>query len=193
MRRIFPVLALLAASTLVLSSARAEPQGYQVDPVHSSLHFRIKHLGVSWIYGRFNDFAGTIVVDDDDLANAKVEVTVQAESVDTGNAKRDQHLKSPDFFNVGQFPTLSFRSSAVAKTADGYEVTGTFSLHGVEKTVKVTMKKVGEGNDPMGGHRIGFEGELTIKRSDYGMTNMLDLIGDDVRLILAFEAAKKQS
>jgi len=185
-------LAVLLALLGVAPLAVAAPTTYAVDEVHSALLFRIKHLNVAYTYGRFNDFAGTFVVDDEDLANAKVDLTVQMASVDTGDAKRDQHLRSPDFFDANQFPTMRFESTSVAKEDVGaYTVTGNLNLHGVTKPVTVMLKKTGEGPDPWGGQRIGFEGAFSIKRSDHGMANMLQAVGDTVWITVAVEGKKQ--
>src|SRR5438128_2317015 len=96
---------------------------YQIDPVHSAFLFRIKHMNISYSYGRFNSSTGQIAIDEDP-AKCGVNIEVKADSVDTADAKRDQHLKGPDFFNAKQFPTISFKSKAVKKEGAGYEVTG---------------------------------------------------------------------
>jgi len=188
--------ALLYALTLVLIAlmawpAAAAPASYEVDLAHSTLLFRIKHLDLGYVYGRFNDFSGSFVVDDANPSNAKVEITARIESVDTGNEKRDQHLKSPDFFNVAQFPTMTFRSTSVAKAGDGYTVTGTLDLHGITKSVAIKMTKVGEGKDPWGNERIGFEGQMSFERSDFGMDKMQEAVGDTVWVTVAVEGIKK--
>jgi len=182
--------ALLVA--LLAGSALAAPETYEVDKTHSTLLFRIKHLDVGYTYGWFRDFSGSLVVDDDNLAGARVEITAKLDSVDTGDAKRDQHLKSPDFFNVAQFPTMSFKSTSVTKAgADKYTVQGNLTLHGVTKPLTVTMTKTGEGDDPWGNHRIGFEGQMSFERSDFGMDKMLEAVSDTVWVTIAVEAVRK--
>jgi polyisoprenoid-binding protein YceI len=182
----------LALATLALGpTAAAAPETYEIDPVHSTIIFRTKHMNVSYVYGRFDDFSGKITVDDQNLANAKVEVTVKTQSVSTGNGARDDHLRSPDFFAAAQFPTITFASTGVKKTGDAYDVTGNLTLHGVTKPVTVKMQKVGQGPGWQGkGALIGFEGTLDIKRSEFGMTTHVDAVSDEVRLIMAFEAKR---
>ena len=188
--RLLPFLT-LALVALLAWPAAAAPVNYDVDKGHSALLFRIKHVDVAYTYGRFNDFSGSIVVDDENLSNAKVEITAKLESVDTNDAKRDQHLRSPDFFNVAQFPNMTFKSTSVSKAGDAYKVTGTLDLHGVTKTLTIDMKKTGEGKDPWGNHRIGFEGQMSFKRSDFGMDKMQEAVGDMVWVTVAIEGIKK--
>ena len=189
-RRLLPFLTLGLVALLAWPAAAA-PASYDVDTGHSALLFRIKHVDVAYTYGRFNEFSGSIVVDDANLANAKVEITAKLESVDTNDAKRDQHLRSPDFFNVAQFPNMTFKSTSVAKNGDTYKVTGTLDLHGVTKTLTIDMKKTGEGKDPWGKERIGFEGQMSFKRSDFGMDKMQEAVGDMVWVTVAIEGIKK--
>lgn len=171
--------------------AAAAPETYEVDKGHSALLFRIKHVDVGYTYGRFNDFSGSLVVDDANLSAAKVEITAKLDSVDSNDAKRDQHLKSPDFFNVAQFPTMTFKSTSVTKDGDAYKVQGNLNLHGVTKALTISMKKTGEGDDPWGNHRIGFEGQLSFKRADFGIDKMPGAVGETVWVTVAVEGIRK--
>ena len=165
---------------------------YQIDPVHSAFLFRIKHLNTSYTHGRINTSSGTLTLDDADASKCGIELEVKADSVDTFNEKRDQHLKGPDFFNAKQFPSITFKSKSVKKSGDAdYDVSGDFTLLGVTKEITVKFARVGSGKDPWGGARTGFEGTFEIKRSDYGMKAMLDGVGDDVRITVSVEAVKK--
>lgn len=189
-RMALPSLIALALVLGALPVAQAETHSYTIDPVHSAFLFRVKHANVGYTYGRFNEFGGTIVVDDENPANSRVEITVQVKSVDTANEKRDQHLRSPDFFNVNQFPTMTFKSTAVKKTEDGaYEVTGDFTLHGTTKPLTVLMTKTGEGSF-MGNYLIGFEGAATLQRSEFGMDKMLNVVSDKIWITIAVEAQR---
>jgi len=165
---------------------------YQVDPIHSSVVFRIKHLGIGYIYGRFNDISGTVVLDEKSPGDSTFQFQVKADSVDTANAKRDGHLKGPDFFNVKEFPIITFKSKEVKLLkASTYEVTGDLTLHGVTKPLTVKLQQIGSGNDPFGKYRTGFECNVTIKRGDFGMRFMPGAVGDDVWLLIGFEALKE--
>lgn len=174
------------------SSASAATDTYEIDPVHSAVIFRIQHMGAGYTYGRFNSFSGTIAFDEANLAQSSVKVEVKVDSVDTNAAKRDAHLKTPDFFNAAQFPTITFASTSIKKSGDtAYDVTGDLTMHGVTKSVSIKMEKTGTGKDMEGKPLIGFEGTLSIKRSEYDVKGYLPGIGDDVRLTLAFEGVKK--
>jgi len=165
---------------------------YEVDPVHSAAIFRIKHLGIAYVYGRFNDLSGTLKIDDEAPANSAVEIYAKTKSVDTFNSQRDDHLRSSDFFDAKKFPIISFKSKSFTKTdKDMYEVTGDLTIHGVTRTLTVEVQRTGSGKDPWGGYRTGFETIFTIKRSDFGMNFMMGGVGDEVRIILSIEGIRK--
>ena len=115
---------------------------------------------------------------------------MKTENVDTANEKRDAHLKSPDFFDAKQFPLITFKSTSVKADGDNFEVTGDLNLHGVTKQITVPLKKTGESDTGKMGYRTGWQAEVDLKRSDFGMTGMQGAIGDDVHLIISFEAVK---
>jgi polyisoprenoid-binding protein YceI len=164
---------------------------FKIDPVHSSVIFSIKHLGVADFYGRFNDVSGTVVFDQADPSKSSVEVTVPVESVDSHNDKRNQQLKSPDFFNAKQFPVIVFKSKSVEASGDNYKVTGDLMLHGVTKPLTLEIKKGAEGKGMQGEIRGGGETQFTIKRSDFGMNFMQGPLGDEVNVILSLEGVKQ--
>jgi polyisoprenoid-binding protein YceI len=174
---------------LLGSSARAGE--YTVDPVHSAAVFRVSHLGLSWVYGRFKDVSGTFAIDAQNPAATRFETSAKVESVDTDNAQRDQHLKSPDFFNAKQFPTITFKSTSTKPIDGGYEVAGQLTLHGVTKPITVILKGGRTAEFPRGVQRTGYVGEFTIKRSDFGMDKMTEAIGDDIQVQLSFEGTMK--
>ena len=164
---------------------------YKVDPTHSSVIFSVKHMGVSDFYGAFKQISGTVNLDTADPAKSAVELTIPVESVDTRNEKRDQHLKSPDFFNAAQFPTITFKSTKVEANGGNYKVTGDLTLHGVTKPLTVEFKKGGESKGQKGEVKTGGETRFTIKRSDFDMKFMNGPLGDDVNIILSLEGAKE--
>ncbi len=165
---------------------------YDVDPVHSFINFRAKHLNVSYAYGRFVGPKGTLVIDEADPSKSTLEVSVQADKITTDHEGRDKHLKGPDFFDVKQFPTISFKSTSVKKTDDTkWEVAGDLSLHGVTKPLTVTVTRIGTGPGMKGETRTGLESMFTVKRSDFGMTNMIPAVGDEITLVIAIEAIKQ--
>jgi polyisoprenoid-binding protein YceI len=186
-RSVFSLALVLVATALLASGLRAADT-YKVDPVHSTVIFRINHLGTSWVYGRFDDVAGSFTVDD---KTPSFDFTVNADSVDTNNKQRDTHLKSADFFSVKEFPTITFKSTAVTSTGDKkFDVTGDLTLHGVTKSITVPLEFVGAA-DTKAGPRAGYEAHFNVKRSDYGMDKMVGMVGDDVYLTVSFEGVKQ--
>ncbi|MCY3720679.1 YceI family protein [Candidatus Poribacteria bacterium] len=166
---------------------------YEIDAAHSMIIFRAKHSGVSYNYGRFNEFTGKITMDAD-VSNNMVEFEVKAASVDTGNEKRDQHLRSSDFFSAKQFPVITFKSTKVSAKEgkeDVLEVTGDLELHGVKKSVTVDVEITGRGQGRQGESLIGFESTFTIQRSEFGMTYGMGSVSDDIRITVSIEAAQK--
>jgi polyisoprenoid-binding protein YceI len=184
------LLAVTLACTFVSAGSGRAADNFAVDSVHSSVAFKISHLGLAWIHGRFNDFSGNFTIDAADPAKCAFALEIKAATVDTRVGKRDDHLRSPDFFDVKQFPAISFKSTAVKKVGDYYEVTGNFTMHGVTKPL--TLKLVGGGMKKFGGgERTGYSTELALKRSDYGMGGMLEMLGDEVHIDVSFEGVKK--
>lgn len=178
-----------AGSTQLVDAAMT----YEIDATHSMVIFRAKHSGVSYNYGRFNDFTGEITMDED-ISKSTVELEVKTASVDTANQKRDQHLRSSDFFSAKQFPVITFKSTKVrAKEGkeDVLEVTGDFELHGVKKSITVDVEITGRGKNREGGSLIGFESTFMIKRSEFGMTYGIGNVSDDIRITVSVEAEQK--
>jgi polyisoprenoid-binding protein YceI len=182
----------VAALLLGLATAPARAADtFKVDPVHSSLLFRIKHLNAGYIYGRFNAFSGSFSFDKDP-AQCNLSFAVNIDSLDTANAARDKHLKGPDFFNVKELPSASFKSKSVkALDEKTYEVSGDLTLHGVTQPVKVKVERVGTARDMRGAVRSGIETTFVIKRSDFGMKYGLQLLSDEVRIIVATEGIQQ--
>lgn len=192
-RKTFALVAALALC-LTLAPASYATDTYEVDNVHSSVGFKIRHL-VSKTAGRFSDFSGNIAVDPADLTRSSVEFNIVAASIDTDNEKRNGHLKSPDFFDVEKYPSITFKSSKIEKTAENkYSVTGDFTMHGVTKAITIPVEVLG-----LGGGMAGFETGFTINRKDYGIlwNKGLDtggfLLGDDVDVSITIESNQKQA
>jgi polyisoprenoid-binding protein YceI len=182
----------LALTLAAAWAAPARAEQFNVDTGHSTVLFRIMHMGVSYSWGRFDNITGTVDLDEKDPAKNAFDIAIGTDSVNTGIAKRDQHLQGPDFFNARQFPKITFKSESVRpKANDTYEVVGKLTLHGVTRPLTVTLKKVGAGNGPMGGQIIGIDTGFTIKRTDFDMKNMLEGVGDEVLLIVSLEAGHK--
>ncbi len=171
---------------------RGEAATYQVDPVHTSVVFRIMHLGVAPVYGRFNEISGTIHYDPQDHSNSRFSLEVPAASVDTNNDQRDAHLRSADFFTVQEFPTITFESTEVRHVGGhSFEVEGELTLLGTTETITIPFEKTGEGQNQRGQHLIGGEAIFTVNRMDFGMDYMPDGLGHDVRMIIAIEAIRQ--
>ncbi len=183
MIRSLQTLALAAAVTFAVAPASAE--NWKLDEAHAAVIFKVGHMnGVSNQYGRFNDISGSLTTGDD----ASFDFTVQAASVDTNNAKRDDHLRGPDFFNVKQFPVITFTGDSITETESGLTLDGELMLHGVSLPLTAELTKVGEGKARSGGTLIGLETTFTINRSDFGMDKMVGPVGDEVTLTISFEA-----
>jgi polyisoprenoid-binding protein YceI len=170
------------------------PSGrFTIDPVHSNVIFKIRHMGVSDFYGRFDEVTGMIMVDGDDPAESIVKFSIPAAKVDTNNPDRDKHLRGGDFFNADEFKTIEFESTKIeAKDKDDFELTGDLTLHGVKKSVTADAKLIGFVEKSQMGARVGYVATLKIRRSDFGMKRFLDdgALGDDVELIVSVEAGK---
>lgn len=180
------MMGLLFAPEIVAAAA----QSYKIDGVHTSVLFRAKRMDVVNIYGRFNEVSGSITADADNPEKSSVEITIKTQSIDTGETRRDDHLRSPDFFNAKQFPTIVFKSTKVTKVGENtYEITGDLTLHGVTKSITGSVEMTGKAKDPRRGQSlIGFETTLTIKRSDFGMKFMLGPVSDEIQITLAVHA-----
>jgi polyisoprenoid-binding protein YceI len=181
----------LVAASLGTGTLALAADAFQVDSVHSSVIFRVKHMNVSYAYGRFNDVSGKFLLDETDPSKSVFDLTIKSESVDTASTKRDSHLKGADFFNAKQFPTIAFKSNSVTKSGSGYDVTGDLTLHGVTKPVTFRLASTGTGKSPVGGTVAGVEASTVIKRSDFGMTYMVGPIGDEVTVTVALEGGRK--
>ena len=168
---------------------------YEIDTAHSMILFRAKHNGITYNYGRFNEFTGKITMDETDISKSMVEFEVKTASVDTANDKRDQHLRSPDFFSAKQFPVITFKSTKVSMkegAEDVLEVTGDLELLGVKKSITVDVEITGKGQGRQGESLMGFESIFTINRSEFGMTyGVGGPVSDDIRLIVTIEAKQK--
>jgi polyisoprenoid-binding protein YceI len=184
------ILTLFAAAPAV-----AAPVTYAIDDMHSAAHFKVKHLMVSNVRGSFPAIKGTVVHDAAHPEKSTVEATIDVSSVDTGNAKRDGHLKSADFFDVEKFPAMTFRSTRVAKAGkDSLSVVGNLTLHGVTKPVTLQVALPAKAaKDPWGNLRSGTEATTHLDRRDYGLTwnKAVEtggvLVGDDIAITLELE------
>lgn len=186
----------LAALTLgvALFAGQALAADYAIDKPgqHAFINFKISHLGYSWLYGTFKDFDGSFSFDAANPEASKVNVTINTASLDSNHAERDKHLRSADFFNVDKHPQASFVSTAVKSTGEGTaDITGDLTLNGVTKPVVIQARLLGEGQDPWGGYRAGFEGSTRIALKDFGITKDLGPASQEVELILSVEGIRQ--
>jgi len=159
---------------------------------HASINFKIKHLGYSWLTGRFDKFGGKFSYDSANVSASKIEVNIDTSSINSNHAERDIHLKSDDFLDVSAFSNAKFVSTSVTKKTDGeLAVTGVLTLHGVSKTITIDAQTVGEGKDPWGGYRAGFSGTTTIALSDFAIKMNLGPASSHVQLELHIEGVKQ--
>ena len=187
---------ILLSALIALPVVAQTPENWTVDKVHSTATFKIRHITAN-VIGQFRDFDGAILIDRANPARSSVEFTIQAASIDTGSDNRDKHLRSPDFFDVEKFPTITFKSTAVTpKSKSEFDVTGDLTMHGVTKriTVPVTFGGFAKGGR---GEKAGFEIETTLNRKDYGIiwNRALDeggfVLGEDVKVTINLEVDRK--
>jgi polyisoprenoid-binding protein YceI len=143
---------------------------YTIDPAHSRLGFVARHAMVTKVRGEFSDFSGTAHIDASDPSRSSVAVTIGAATVSTGSKDRDGHLSSPDFFDVETYPELTFVSTEVSRDGDEWTITGDLTIKGTAKPVTIVFEQTGSAQDPFGNVRVGFEGDVTVNRKDWGLT-----------------------
>jgi polyisoprenoid-binding protein YceI len=169
----------------------AKTETYTIDPVHSSITFKIRHF-FSKVTGNFNAFEGQIVVDQENMEKSQTNASIDVKSINTRNEKRDNHLRSADFFDVEKYPAMTFKSKKWNKTSENeYEVTGDLSLHGVTKEVVLNVKSVGFGEGVKGTYLSGWEASTKIKKSDFGITYGGATLGDEVEIAIELEAQRE--
>ncbi|PWC88457.1 hypothetical protein TSH100_07865 [Azospirillum sp. TSH100] len=172
--------------------AFAAPVSYKIDPAHTAVAFIVNHVGFSNVIGRFNTVGGDVTFDKDAVEKSVVTVTIDTTSVDTNHAKRDEHLRSPDFFNAKEFPKMTFKSTKIEKTGDKTgKLHGDLTLLGVTKPVVLDVTFNKDGVSPASKlETAGFSARGTVKRTDFGMKYGAPAIGDDIQLLIEVEAVK---
>ncbi|AXS40164.1 YceI family protein [Breoghania sp. L-A4] len=184
---------LLTAPALLAGTASAEPVDYAIDHSHAALTFTVNHFGYSTVHGRFSDFDGTVVIDEEAPENSKVAVTIDTASLETFWDPRDEHLKTADFFNVEAFPKATFTSTKVEKTSDTtLDVTGDFTLLDVTKPVTITFTVNKSAPNPATQvQTIGLVGTTTLTRSDFGMSTYVPAVSDEIPVRIDLELNQK--
>jgi len=197
----FNHLAAAAVAVMLMAAFGVAQAGdtYLIDPGHSSVGFSVKHMMISNVKGTFDTFEGTIVYDADNPANGSVEFSIEVASVDTRNEKRDNHLRSDEFFDAAKHTHITFKSDKIVKKGDQWVATGNLSIHGVSKPVEIPFSINGPIQNPWGQTVMGFDiAPIVIDRTDYGLNWNTALeaggvvVGDDVTIDLQIEAAKQQ-
>lgn len=182
-----------------LTAPKTTTTTWSLDPVHSVAEFKVKHMMISNVKGQFTGITGILTLDENEVEGSRVEATIDASTINTREAQRDAHLKSADFFDVEQFPTLSFRSKQVKRTGDDeLAVTGDLTIHGVTRQVTFQVEgPTAAGKDPWGNTRIGLSATTKINRKDFGLTwnAALEtggvLVGDTVKIAIEISAIKQ--
>jgi polyisoprenoid-binding protein YceI len=169
-------------AALIAAPALAATSTWNLDPMHSNAEFRVRHLGISNVQGEFTKISGTAQIDDSDITKSSVTVTIDTSSVDTRVSRRDDDLKSPNFFDVAKYPTITFESTRVAKSGDGLKVTGNLTIHGVTKEVTLDVTGPTAPITAMGGLRRGISATTKINRKDFGMTADAGMVGDEISI-----------
>ena len=195
--RMFVLSGLVVAGSLIFLSQAQAADVYKIDAAHSSLGFSVSHLMVSKTTGVFNEYEGAITFDAKDLAASSAQVTIQMASIDTRSQKRDDHLRSADFFDATANPQITFKSKQIASSGEGYLITGDLTLKGVTKEIAIPVKITGPVVSPFGATVIGLAGQVTINRQDFGVSwnKALDnggvMVGDNVDVQINIEAQKQ--
>ncbi|MFC0710380.1 YceI family protein [Azorhizophilus paspali] len=187
-------LAALALGSALLGTGQAMAADYVIDKEgqHAFVNFKISHLGYSWLYGTFRDFDGSFSFDAAKPEASKVKVNLKTASVDSNHAERDKHIRSADFLNVAKYPTATFESTGVKSTGQNtFDITGNLSLNGVTKPVVIATRFIGEGKDPWGGYRAGFEGSTKLKLKDFNIQKDLGPASQEVDLIISVEGVRQ--
>ena len=197
MRRLIILLALFSTLLPMLSAGTTQAADkYTIDPSHCHIGFSVRHLVINNIRGRFTDYSGAIVFDEQDITRSSVEITIKVESINTDVKNRDDHLRGSDFFDVAKYPDITFKSSRIEKRGAGYAAIGQFTMRGVAREITLPFKVNGKSNF-QGATHLGVEAAVTINRRDFGMTwnATLDtgglVVGNEVTIELNIEAVKK--
>jgi polyisoprenoid-binding protein YceI len=172
-------------------SANATDYDVDIEGMHAFIQFRIVHLGYSVMIGRFNDFGGNFSWDKNNPGASSINIDVKTKSVDTNHAERDKHVRGEDFLDVEKYPSASFKSTKYNGDASGGTLDGMLTLHGVTKAITLKVSAIGEGDDPWGGYRAGFEATTSIKRADFGMDYNLGPAAEMMDFELYIEGVRK--
>lgn len=196
------VVVMLLAFTMMFSanfSSQAEVAEYAIDTAHSQVIFKVKHLAISTVTGRFDTFEGSYAFDSEDISKSSVETSIVASSINTNEKDRDDHLRSDDFLDVEKYPNITFKSKSINKgKGNDFQIVGDLTIHGVTKEVTLDAEYEGSAKDPRGNERSAFTANGEISRKDYGMTwnKVLEaggfVVGDEVKITLEIQGVRKK-
>ena len=189
-RSIKKMLPILTAAAIAIPGTTVFAADYKIDPTHSFIEFKTLHLGYSWLYGRFNNISGTFSHDPAKPEANSITVEIDATSVDTNHAERDKHLRSGDFLEASAHPKAMFKSTGYSGTTEEGVLEGELTLYGITKPIAINIKKIGEGKDPWGGYRAGFEGTFDLTRKDFGIDYNLGPGAEVIKLELGIEGIR---
>ncbi|WP_163784367.1 YceI family protein [Myxococcus vastator] len=173
---------------------------WNIDTTHSGIHFSVRHMVIAKVRGSFRKYSGAVSLDEQDVTKSSVAVTIETASIDSGVEQRDNHLRSPDFFDVEKFPTITFKSTKVEKASgDGLKVTGNLTLRDITREVVLEAEQLGVGKDPWGNVKAAFEAKTSVDRRDFGLTwnQALEtggvLVGEKIEITIEVQAVKEQA
>ena len=177
---------------IAMNTAKAADYVIDTEKAHAFIQFQIKHLGYSWLLGRFNTFSGDFSYDDKNPSSAKITLDIDPASIDSNHAERDKHLRGKDFLHVSKYPKSKFVSKSFSEKGNGKAVlVGDFTLHGVTKELTIDVEHIGHGKDPWGGYRRGFQGKTKFALKDFGINYNLGPASKEVELFLSVEGVRK--
>ena len=181
----------VTAITVFLPRNATAQERYEIDNSHTAVIFSISHFNIGYVYGRFNKCMGSVLFDENEPTASTFNFSINVNSIDTNDIARDSHLKGEEFFDITDYPKIEFSSKSVEKKRDVYEVTGMFKMLGKENEITIPFQKLGEGKGPLGNTRLGMIAKFSIKRSEFGMTQMATELGDDVAITFCFQGIRK--
>ncbi len=173
-------------------SKTEEPIQYKIDKGHSSIVFAVSHFGISYVYGRFNDFSGNFALQGGELTTSGFSFIVNAKTIDTNNSARDKHLRSREFFDTEQFPKIKFVTTGFTKVDSTYQITGDLTMHGQTRSVTMPVKLVGIGKGPFDSQRAGYMAKFTLKRDAFGIDKLAGQIGNNIAVTFSFVGVKQR-
>lgn len=187
----------IAVLALLISASFTQAATYNIDPSHTEVSFKVKHLGLANVGGKFLDFSGVVEFDPENIQASKTKATIKVASIDTANQKRDDHLRSEDFFNAKKNPLITFESTEIKDVqGSNFTVVGNLSINGIEKPVSLQMEHTGSAIDPWGNQRVGFQATTKINRKEFGLSwnKLLEtgglVVGEEVQVLIELEAIK---